>query len=171
MVRSVLKKTYQLLVAWWLDEYLVKRRNERFSGDVREGVEFLFTKFSGRIVPNEREPPPLFDFARVTVEADDLRFSFTKDRGSVHVAVASEKLPGDWHDLSALLNVLGISEVEYSRLFTIARLLEANLSAIKEALSTGHIEQTKEALSEVYDSRSRAARRIEAQINRKIYGQ
>jgi hypothetical protein len=171
----VLKTGYWLLLGWWLDDRLVRRENERFAQEIRKNMPVLFTQYGAKIIPNDREPPAAFDFAKVMVSVDELLFSLTRGRGSLAVHVASKLAPNEWHELSSVLSVLDMPEgvptqAEYYRLQTVERLLQAHMGRLKEAFAEGRYAETKERLSEVYERNVRATRRLEAQINRKLYG-
>ena len=107
LLRFVLNSGYALLFSWWLDKRLVDSgRNREFAADIRKHLPFLFEQYGARILPNDREPPPSFDFALVTVVADDIVLRFFRDRGTVTVRASSTSAPDDSHELTTLLNVV-----------------------------------------------------------------
>jgi hypothetical protein len=169
-LRWILGNAYRILFSWWLDDRLLRHAREKFGAQVRENVPFLFTEHNATIVPNDREPPPYFDFAKVTVAAEDLRFIFTRDRGAVHLAVAPAYAPNEWQDFSALLKLIDGRETDYSRLQTIAGLLPSRMAQLKEILSEGRYPKTKELLSHVYEDRFEQTKRLEKSVNRRLYG-
>jgi hypothetical protein len=165
----VLGKTYSTFFGWY-DRRLAKRAKQEFALQVRQNLSFLFTEYGAQIITNDCEPPSILDLAKVTISTEDLRFVLTRDRGAVHGAVAAAHSPNDWQDLSALLKVIEGHETEYSRLPTIARLIEPRMSRLKRALSEAEYGKTKASLADIYDERFRATRRAEAALNRRLYG-
>jgi hypothetical protein len=99
---------HKVFFSWWLDKRLVRRNDQLFAQRIKENLEFLFNDYGAQLVPNERETPPYFDWAQVTVVTDDLRFNFTRDRGIMFVNVAPSHSPRDWQELSAVLTAIAI---------------------------------------------------------------
>jgi hypothetical protein len=168
-VMFVMRKTYSTFFGWY-DRILARRAKNELALEVQENLSFLFTEYCGQFVPNDREPPSMLDLAKVTVAADDMRFMFSRDRGSIHAAVAPAHSPNEWQDLSALLQIIESREVEFSRLPSVARLLRPRMSQIKSAISQGEFHRTKELLSSVYDDGIQITRRRERALNRRLYG-
>lgn len=170
VVAGVMIGVHKVLFSWWLDKRLVRRNDRILSQRIRENLEFLFRDHGARLVPNERETQPYFDWAQATVVTGDLRFNFTRDRGTIFANVAPEDAPKDWQELSAVLTAITVGdaaeqEIEFSRLPTIARELEPRMALLKTALSADQFEKTKAAVSNIRKRRQIQARlRLEREI-------
>jgi hypothetical protein len=154
---------HKVFLSWWLDKRLARRHDRLLVEEIREDLEFLFNEFGAQVVPNEKETPPYFDWAQATVVTDDLRFSFTRDRGMIFANVAPKRSPNDWQELSAVLTVITMTdgserEVEFTRLPTIAAELKPQMARVTDALSEGNFKQTMERVSNVCKRRNNQAR-------------
>jgi len=167
-LRFVIGKLYYTFFSWD-EKRLIKKGNEEFVRQVREHLSFLFTEYGGQIMPNEREPPPYFDFAAVTIAAGGLCFLFTRDRGAVHVAIAPGYRANEWYDLHDLLRLIDGRDTDFSRLPTIARLLRSYTPQLQEVLSSDRYQRTRESLAEIREQGTEQTRRFEAALNRNLY--
>jgi len=149
----------------------MKRIDDKFAAVVRENLEFLFTSWGARLVPNEKETPPYFDWAQATIATDDLRFNFTRDHGMIFANVAPRHASHDWQPLSAVLTVIGAAdgserEVEFSRLPTIAVWLSSEMPRLREAMSEENFEKTKERVANIRKRRHiQATLRLEKELS------
>jgi hypothetical protein len=172
VLRFIFSSIHSLLFAWWLDARLVKRSNERFAKEITENLQFLFTYYNARIIPNDREPPPSFDFAMVTIATSDLLFRFLRGRGDLGVHVAPQRAPNDWHELSLVLSVIDVREGFERRsvywLSDVARWLTLYIDRIEKAFSESRYPETKQRLDDVYRYDRAVTRRWETEINRKL---
>jgi len=171
VLRFVMEKTYKIFFGWWLDELLVNRENEKFAEEIREHLYFLFESYGAKVIPNEQQPPALFDFASVTILVGKIVLRFDRGHGDVTVSVASVGSPRDWHELSTLLSVMdvGVQRQAFSGLDGVGRILRSHMNDIERALSSDHYFAVKERLSDI-DAHDRAVRRQwETEINRRFY--
>jgi hypothetical protein len=68
----------KLFPVTWLDRRLARKDYERLSAEVQRKLQFLFTEYGGRVVPNDREYPLVFDYAVVTVAVGKLRLGLSE---------------------------------------------------------------------------------------------
>jgi hypothetical protein len=132
----------------WLDKRVARKNEQRFAGDIRTYLSFLFTDYEARIIPNQGVPfPPAMDGAYVTVAVGTVRLRFCRGRGDFSVVVASEFAPQDWEDFRLVAD--GISQWDssnsqprYYRLESFAGVLRPRLEPLQEALSQTRFETT-----------------------------
>jgi len=170
LLRFVLNSGYALLFSWWLDKRLVDSSNREFAADIRKHLPFLFEQYGARILPNDREPPPSFDFALVTVVADDIVLRFFRDRGTVTVRASSTSAPDDSHELTTLLNVVdaAIKRRCFSHLLDVEPVLRSHMDDLRKAFSEGRYAYVKGQLSEVSQHDEVVRRQWEREINRRL---
>jgi hypothetical protein len=171
LLNFVLKKSYSLLFAWWLDKKLVNRSNRHFEDDIRRQLSFLFDDFHARVVLNEKEPPPSFDFALITLSAKDLMFQIFRDRGAITMRVSSPRIPNDWHEVSSVLNVMdvGVERQTFSNLHDLERIVQPHMKELRAAFSEACYPEVKLRLSDVYAYDRAVTRQWETEINRRLY--
>jgi hypothetical protein len=168
--RGVMIGVHRVFFSWWLDKRLARRNDKVLGQQIREDLEFLFTVYGAQLVPNAKETPPYFDWAQATVVTSDLRFNFTRDRGTIFANVAPEDFPKDWQELSSVLTAITVGdaaeqEIEFARLPTIARELEPRMALLKAALSTEHFEETKAAVLNIRKRRHiQATLRLQSEL-------
>ena len=162
---------HRVFLSWWLDDRIVKRGKRRFTNEIRESMAFLFTEYGGRLVPNDSEPPPYFDWAKVTLNVGGLFFMFTRDHGIVGVHVAPKHAPNSWLELSAVLTAIIIGEgtereIEFARLPAIAVWLKSEMTRLNDALSEQNFEKTNAQVSNICKRRSiQATLRLESELS------
>jgi hypothetical protein len=162
---------HRVLFSWWLDNRMAKRGKQRFTSEIRESMAFLFSEYGGHLVPNDSEPPPYFDWAKVTLNAGGIFFMFTRDHGIVGVHVAPKDAQNCWLELSAVLTAIVVGddaerEVELARLPTIAVWLKPEMPRLKDALSERNFEKTKEQVSNICKRRNiQATLRLENEVS------
>lgn len=167
--RFVVDSGYALLFSWWLDKRLVNASNRGFAADIRKHLPFLFEQYGARILPNDQEPPPSFDFALVTILAGDLVLRFFRDRGTVTVRVSSTSAPDNSHELSTLLSVVdvGVERRHFSHLLDVAPVLRSHMGDLRQAFSVGRYAHVKEQLSEISQHDEVIRQQWEREINRR----
>jgi len=105
-LRFILAPLYELIFGW-LDRRFAASNEAKLRQEVRDAFGFLFDEYHGHIITNEgAEFPPMFDYAFVTVAADNLRIRFSRGRGELDVQISSDDSPNDWHEIMTLLSLL-----------------------------------------------------------------
>jgi hypothetical protein len=163
-----------LTFQWWFDERASNRVQRDLETEVRENVSFLFLDEGAQVIPNNPPPPRVFDLAQVTLKLRDLLLIFIRGRGELFVHVAARRAPRDWHELSRVLAAIGTPVSEFRRspldLFAVDRLLRLHMTEIKTAFSDEQYANTLDRLRDIQIVEDEASHRLEARINRNLYG-
>jgi hypothetical protein len=123
---------------------------EKFMAQIQRDFAFLFTEYAAKIISNDKEYPPMFDNALITVVVDGIRFRFVQDRGEQRVDVASLEAPEAWEELSFVLMVIDpIGEKpSWASLRDLAGILRMRLAQLEDAFSTAKYASTYKRLAE-----------------------
>jgi hypothetical protein len=172
LIGVVVKAIYYLSFGWWLDPKLTRRLHEDLVSDIHKWLGFLFTDYGARIIPNDQEPPALFDFAMVTLSVGDLVFRIFRGRGDVTLRVASSRIPNEFHEFSTLLSAMdsGVKRQGFSHLMDIERILKPHMNELKEAFTAQRFPQIKDELLRIYARDRVITKQWETEINRRLYG-
>jgi hypothetical protein len=100
----VVKTINWILLGWWLDPWLQRRRNQSLLDNVRRNLYFLFEK--GHVVQHPRIRVLPFNYATVEIAWDNLLFSVTSGRGEETVVVAPHHAPNLSYELGPLVAAL-----------------------------------------------------------------
>ena len=136
-------------------------------------MPFLFDQYHGHRVPNEGIPfPPGFDYAFITVAADNLLIRFCRGRGELDVRIASKDAPNDWHELCLLLSLIekkeDLQRWDIVDLWRASSLLQPQMDRLKQAFAGSPGQELKQRLGEVYASDKIANREAEWEINKRF---
>ncbi len=97
LIGALIKAIYYIFFGWWFDQKLSRRIHDDLVRDVYTWLGFLFTDYGAKIIPNDQEPPALFDFALVTLSVGDLIFRIFRGRGRCYsegrLIAKSKRLP------------------------------------------------------------------------------
>jgi len=172
LIGVVVKAIYYLFFGWWLDPKLTKRDHDQFLSDIHKWLGFLFSDYGATVIPNDKEPPLLFDFALVTLAVGDLIFRIFRDRGSFTLRVASSKSPNEFHEFSTLLSAMdsGIKRQGFSHLMDIERILKPHMKELMDAFTEQRYPQIKDELLGIYARDRVITKQWETEINRRLYG-
>jgi len=157
------------------DKRSAQTRERQLADEIHENLPFIFETYNAEIVPNGEDisfPPP-FDYAVITTAVGALLIRFIRGRGELEVQVALRNAPGNWHELSLVLNVIDIpQEVHRGATYSlpdVARFLKTYMHQIQEAFSDKY-PAVKQRLDEFYSRDRLIIRQWETEINRKLYG-
>jgi hypothetical protein len=174
IVASIVVPLYKLLFGWWLDKHFVRKHERRLVADVSLSLRFLFTDLGGRVVPNDREYPPIFDYAVVIVGLSSFYIRFIRGRGELRVDVGPPFPPSDWHDLSLVLSAITGSTAErrpFENLWDVSRALQTHMNELARLFSGDQFVELKHRLEEeIYRPERNSTRVAEAEINWRLYG-
>lgn len=126
---------------------------EQFIAQVQRDFAFLFTDHAAEIVANDKEYPPMFDNAIITVVVDNLRFRFVQERGEHRVDVAPCDEPEAWETLDYALMAIDREEKKPSWVSfqELAKILKAKLVQLENAFSRKEYSATSQRLAEIHD--------------------
>jgi len=146
------------------------KEQSKLTQEVQERFWFLFGERGGQIVAN-KDTGQLSKLKStvVTVAVDGLLFRFVHWRDNRQVHVASERLPDEWHELSAILDVMEPDKVRrHSVIFfqDAIALLRDHMDRIKEAFSPDRYPQVKQQLEHAYRYEMAVTRQVQNEINR-----
>jgi hypothetical protein len=170
VIGSVVISLYWVLYGWWGERRFTAKEQGKLVQEIQEQFWFLFGERNGQIVANKdtghlsKLKSPI-----VTVAVDGLLFRFIHWRDDRQVHVASERLPSEWHELSAVLNVMEPDKVlRHSVVFfqDAARLLRDHFDLVKGAFSPDRYSQLKEQLEHAYRYEMGVTRQVQDEINR-----
>ena len=141
-------------MAGWLKNMLHGDAEVRkqFTEQIHRDFAFLFAEHGAKIVPNDKEYPPMFDNALVTVESCRLRFRFVQDRGEQRVDVAPLECPGAWEELDFVLMAIDPNgdKPAWATLSDLAEILRVRLAQVERAFSREQYDATRERLAEIH---------------------
>jgi len=152
------------------DLELSRTREEELEKEIRVQLPFLFEKYQGSVLLDEtvKHPQP-FDFASVVVSADNLLIRFFRGRGDLRVHLAQNRAPVDWYELHVVLSVIENRTISEPLFWTdIARLLELNMSGLKNAFSQSNYPELHRQLSKVRELDRAAISRWETETNHRF---
>ena len=126
------------------------RIGAQFISQIQRDFAFLFTEYAAKIVPNDKEYPPMFDNALVTVVVNVIRFRFVQDRGDQRVDVAPMHAPEAWEELDFVLMVIDPDgeKPSWVSLGDLAGILITRFAQLEQALSKAEYVSTHRRLSE-----------------------
>jgi len=132
---ALISSMYNVLFAWWLDDWTFKGRQTRFEQAIQKDYSWLFEKYGARIVPMKRYRQVL-DYVVADVALGELLLKFVKGNGEFHVNIAPAHAPDDWYDFGEAIDLASDAEPTRSgvRSFRMARfrqLFEANIERLK----------------------------------------
>src|SRR5882762_2081361 len=87
LLGALISSVYNVLFAWWLDDWTFKGRQSRFEYEIQKEYSWLFEKYDARIVPMKRYQQVL-DYVVAKVALGDLLFQFVKGNGEFRVNIA-----------------------------------------------------------------------------------
>jgi hypothetical protein len=116
----VVKATYTLTFAWWLDPWVQRRQNRALLQDLHRDLYFLVSEAEAFKSPSAVLP---FDYATVEVHWRNLLLTITRGRGEINVSVAPRHAPNELHELGPLIAAL--EGKRYSEREPIASLADA----------------------------------------------
>lgn len=143
-VGRAIGKLHWVLVGWWVDAPIARKRERELVRDIRGGLPFLFIEYEAEIVPNDGARRPPFGYALVTIAIGHLLLRFVRGRGEFRIDVAARgqvRNWRDWKDLRAVQMVLdeeSEDEQPSVRLRNISdadHLLQAELPRLQQATS------------------------------------
>jgi hypothetical protein len=171
-VGATIKGIYFLFFGWWLDPKMVRKLHEDLVHDVQIWLGFLFTDYGARIIPNVEEPPPLFDYALVTLSVGELAFRIFRGRETVRLSVAAPPSTSDFHEFSTVLSAMdsGVDRQGFNHLIDVERVLKPHMKDLIEAFSPRRYPQIKDRLKEIYNRDRMITKQLETEINRRLYG-
>jgi hypothetical protein len=154
---------------------MARRAERRLAVDVRFALAFLFEHHAAEIIPNEGVPfPPGFDYAFVTVRAENFLLRFTRGQGELGVHIAPAFAPSDWHDLSLVLAALGGRTLErqlYRDVWHVTRSLQPFVQQLVQTCAPEQFRQLRRQLDmDFYVHEQLALRQLEVEINASLYG-
>lgn|SRR5262249_7866257 len=163
---------YRVLFGWY-DVKLSREREDVLAQDIRQDLQFLFDQ-GGRIVPDVTlKHPRAFDYAVVIVVVEGMFFRFMRGRGELRAQFAYQQ-SGNWSELPWLLSTIGVPDRENlgpsSSLKDVAKMLTEHMCEIREAFASARRLETEQQLSEIRQSERVAAKQLEVEINRRVYG-
>jgi hypothetical protein len=144
---ALLTSVYNVLFAWWLDEWTFKGRQARFEQDIRKEHSWIFEKYGAAIVPMKRYRQVL-NYRAATVAVDDLVLQFVKGMEDAHVTVAPAHAPHDWYRLEEAIALAhgdepSTSTARYYHMSDFQRLFETNFASLKAFFSKEHYRQSR----------------------------
>jgi hypothetical protein len=171
LVKFAVTTLYGIFFAWWLDKLIVRRSNKQFSADIRTYLAFLFERYRARVLPNDREPPPSFDWALVTVSINNVILQFFRDRGTVTVRVTPSASPYASYELLTLLNAMDmeVARRPFDHLIDIEPLLRRHIEDIQNAFSQENYPHISEQLASIARHDEAIRLQWERDLNRRLY--
>lgn len=123
-----------------LNTLLARKREQRLAEEIHRDLSFLFAENGAQIISQDGLPfPPKFDYAFVTLAVGRVRLRIARGRGDLSVSVASQQKPHDFHELSLLLTISGLSQNlgrrSYVTVSDAARLLREEIHHLQQELS------------------------------------
>lgn len=131
---ALITSVYNVLFAWWLDDWLFKRRQIRFENEIQKEYCWLFEKYHARIIPaiSYRQ---VLDYVVATVAIGDLLLQFVRGNGEFHANVAPAHAPHDWYDFGEAVGLTSdagstASGTRHYRMANFRQFFEANIERL-----------------------------------------
>jgi hypothetical protein len=157
----------------WGEKRFMAKEQARLVQEIHNKFWFLFAQFGAEIIPNtDMGHLALLQCPIVTVAADGLLFRFVHWRDSRQVHIASERLPNEWQELSAVLNVVEPDEIRRHSILSFddaAGLLRGHLDQLKEIFLPERYPEVKLHLDAANNYDRVISKQAETEINRRLY--
>ena len=166
-----LKGLDKVLVAWWLEPWLQRRKNQSLWHDVKTTLCFLYEK--GMPIDEKHTSVLPFDYASVHLAYDNMQVCFTRGRGELNVSLSPRNDPTDGFELPLVLAVLDSRDVteiaQSSDLAGVADLLRTRLKELNHVFSQNEYPEFKRKLLEVKNNMRIRTREVEWELNKRLY--
>lgn len=164
---------YWCLIGWWYEKRVRVALTTGLLKNVQDQFWFLFAQHRAFIVPNgDIGHLATLDCSVVTVSAEGLVLRFVSWRDDFQVHVAPAHLPGEWHELSSVLNAIQPENVQRRSITLLqdaAQLLRQNFDSIERALSVEEYPRTKVQIIEGDKYDRAVTRQFEVEVNRFLH--
>ncbi len=136
---ALVSSVYNVLFAWWLDDWTFERRQRRFEHEIQEEYFWLFEKYGAQIVPTKRYRQVL-DYVVATLAIGDLLLQLVRGNSEFRVNLAPAHEAHDWYDFGEALALASDAEPNsggtiHYRMANFRQLFEANIECLKKFFS------------------------------------
>ena len=170
---SVVRLLYWSLYGWWGEKRYLARAQRMLTEEIVAEFSFLFDEHNAKVIPIEETNSRIlagWSFVTLSVEGLLLRFVPWRDTRQVHVA--SENMPGQWQDLSEVLDVIDPENSHDHSIVAFrdaARILRRDWLLVKAALSSERYPAVRKQLEQGHRVAMASAKMMENEINRRLY--
>jgi hypothetical protein len=173
IIGGIVRSLYWLLYGWWGEKRYLAKAQKKLTEQIEREFSFLFDEHKAKIIPNERTGDRMLaGWSVVTLSVEGLLLRFVPWRDTRQVHIASEHLPIEWQDLSAILNAIDPDNSHNHSIIVFqdaARILRKDWNLIKEAFSPERYPSIKEQLRQEHRVAMGITRMVQNEVNRKLY--